>query len=220
MIEVKRWNGGITYGTEVEIPSGALVERGVTRANLEEILRADRYSVAHLVCFCDTTYAGAYPQAALTTAENWLWYDASGRAWLDPGSPEALSYVTALCRECAAMGFDEIMLDGFCYPTNGDAAAISLGEDTDRTAVLQSFVAALRTALPENTVLSVAYRSGTGALGAGSGLTKELLGSFDRVYAESEADLQALTELGLDSAGDLVLMTWTRPETGSYVLLS
>ena len=145
---------------------------------------------------------------------------AQGNAGQPEGSPGAEREDHALSEEDFDGGFDEIMLDGFCYPTNGDAAAISLGEDTDRTAVLQSFVAALRTALPENTVLSVAYRSGTGALGAGSGLTKELLGSFDRVYAESEADLQALTELGLDSAGDLVLMTWTRPETGSYVLLS
>ena len=156
MVEVKRPTGGITYGTEVETAPGVVVERGVTRENLTALLRSDHYAVARISCLRDTSYAEGRPEAALKATWGDVWYDGDGRAWLDPSNEDAAAYLTAICRECAALGFDELLLDGFCYPTSGDREALALPEELDRTAALKAFAGALREALPETVALSVA----------------------------------------------------------------
>jgi len=222
MVEVKRAGGGITYGTEVSTPSGVVVERGVTRDNLATLLQSDHYSVARISCFRDTSYAEGEPDTALKATWGDVWYDGDGRAWLDPSNEDAAAYLTAICRECAALGFDELLLDGFCYPTSGDREALALPEELDRTAALTAFAGALREALPETVALSVAYRGDMGALGGESGLTAELLGSFDRIYVDASVDREALEKAlpeTFDRAGGLVLLCYERPESGGYVIM-
>lgn len=222
VIEVKRPGGGITYGTEVATPAGATVERGVTRGNLTTLLQSDKYAVARMCCFVDPAFARVHPEAALTTADGKLWYDGSGRAWLDPGNADVLAYFTALCRECADLGFNEIMLDEFCYPATGDLAAMELPEDLDKTAALADFADALRQALPEDVALSVVLRGDMGELDGDSGLTAELLSSFDRVYADSDKTISALRKAlpeDFDAEGGLAVLTSKKPKSGGYVLL-
>ncbi|MBE6989826.1 MAG: hypothetical protein E7426_03660 [Ruminococcaceae bacterium] len=221
-VEVKRPGGSIAYFTDVEMPKGVIVEQGVTRNNLVTLLGSDHYAVARISCFRDDAYAAAMPDMALCTAEGRPWPDGDGRLWLDPGNAGTLAYLTALCRECAELGFDEILLDAFCYPVSGETETIDLPEELDRTAVLIDFAAALRKALPEETVLSVALRGEMGATGGSSGLTAELLTSFDRIYVDESADLAALESVlpaDFDRAGGLALLTKTRPESGGYLLL-
>jgi len=223
MIELKRPNGNITFGTEVELPAGVSVERGVTRDNLITLLGSGKYCVAHITCFSDNLYPKGRPEAALTAVGGQIWYDAGGRTWLDPASEDTLAYISALCQECANLGFREIMLDEFCYPSTGDLDAIAAPEGLDKTATLSGFAAALREALPEDVALSVTLRGSMGQLNGPSGLTAELLSSFDRIYVDGEADMAALQEAlpaDFDRAGGLAVLTWTKPETGGYVLLS
>ena len=222
VIEVKRPGGGITYGTEVEIPAGVTVEQGVTRGNLITLLESDKYAVARMNCFCDPAYAKGRPETALTTAQDQLWYDGSGRAWLDPGNEETLAYFTALCRELADLGFDEILLDGFCYPTTGDLDALDLAGDLDKTATLAKFADALRKALPEDVALSVVLRGSMGQLGDESGLTAELLSSFDRIYMDGDVDQAVLRKAlpkDFDTVGGLVTLTQKAPKAGGYVVM-
>lgn len=222
MVEVKRPSGGITYGTEVKTPSGVVVERGVTRDNLTTLLQSDHYAVARLSCFRDTSYAEGLPDTALKATWDDVWYDGDGRAWLDPANADTLAYLTALCQECAQLGFDEILLDGFCYPVSGNQEALSLAEGLDKTAVLTEFAAAIRQALPENVALSVAYRGNMGGLGGGNGLTAELLASFDRIYVDESVDREALDEVlpeDFDRTGGLALICYAKPESGGYVIM-
>jgi len=222
VIEVKRPGGGITYGTEVQTPSGATVERGVTRGNLTTLLQGGKYTVARVCCFTDPAFARSNPAAALTTADGQLWYDAGGRVWLDPGNVDTRTYLTALCRELAELGFNEILLDEFCYPATGDLTAIDPAKTADRTAALTAFAAALRKALPQDVALSVVLRGDMGEISGESGLTPELLDSFDRIYVDGDVDLDALRSAlpaDYDAAGGLVLLTRTKPESGGYVLL-
>jgi hypothetical protein len=222
VIEVKRAGGGITYGTEVKTPSGATVERGVTRDNLIALLKSGHYTVARLNFLSDPTFARAHPDAALTTASGKLWYDAAGRVWLDPGNEEVRAYLIALCRECADLGFNEILLDGFCYPATGDLSAIAFPEKLNQTAVLTDFADALREALPEDVAVSITLRGDMGELGGDSGLTAELLGVFDRIYVAGEVDgtaLRAALPTDFDNVGGLVIMTTYKPQKGGYVVL-
>lgn len=222
MVEVKRPTGGITYGTEVETAPGVVVERGVTRENLTALLRSDHYAVARISCLRDTSYAEGRPEAALKATWGDVWYDGDGRAWLDPAAETTRTYLTALCAECARLGFDEILLDGFWYPVSGNQEALALPEGLNKTAALTELAAAIRQVLPENVALSVAYRSEAGALGGGSGLTAELLSSFDRIYVDEAVDRSALDQAlpqTFDRSGGLALLCYGKPESGGYAIL-
>ena len=222
MVEVKRPTGGITYGTDVDTASGVVVERGVTRENLTTLLKSDSYAVARISCFRDTSYAEGRPETALTTASGDVWYDGDGRAWLDPTNADTLAYLSAICQECAKLGFDEILLDGFGYPVSGSQDALALPGGLDKTAALTAFAAAIREALPENVALSVTYRGEMGALGGASGLTAELLSGFDRIYVDESVDREALDKAlpeTFDRAGGLVLLCYDKPQSGGYVIM-
>jgi hypothetical protein len=222
VIEVKRPGGGITYGTAVEVAPGTTVEEGVTRDNLIALLESGRYTVARISCFTDPSFARAHPEDALTTAAGQLWYDGSGRVWLDPGSEAVRSYLIALCRECADLGFNEILLDEFCYPATGDLTAIAPPAELDKTAVLADFAAALRQALPEDVALSITLRGDMGEPGGDSGQTAEFLAGFDRIYVAGEVNDTILRDqlpASFDTVGGLVLMTQQKPQEGSYVIV-
>ena len=118
-----------------------------------------------------------------------------------------------LAKECAQMGFDEILLDWFLYPISGDQSALEL--PADKTVVLKDFAQALEKQLPEGTVLSVVLRE---TPSADNGVTAELLAScFDRVYVMPDADASALPT-GYDRATRVVTMAGYAPESGSYLV--
>ena len=213
-VNVKLYDGSVVFHSVVSLLEGILTGGNATSRNLQTILDCDCYSVARLACFCDNAYADTMgDRAALCTAEGVLYRDGSGRRWLDPAKPETLRYITDLAEECARLGFDEILLDWFLYPTSGDQTALDL--PADRTAVLKDFAQALEKQLPEGTVLSVVLRE---TPTADNGLTPELLTAcIDRVYVMPEADASALPT-SYDAATRVVAMTAYAPDSGSYLV--
>ena len=214
VLAVKRTTGGITYATEAQPPQGVVVETGRPIDCLKTLLAADRWTVGHIVCFSDNAFAQSRTDCALVRADGGLWYDAAGQAWLDPTDPEVLRYLTALCKECGELGFDEVLLDSFCYPSSGDTAAIA-NDDGDRAQILTDVAKTLRSSLPEGVALSVTYR------GSGDLTLAQLANLFDRIYVPA-ADYDAVAaQLGgqFDTATRLVSMTSQATETGSYMLV-
>lgn len=218
VIEVKRVNGSITYASEANIPEEVDVTGGDTMTNLKAILAGDKYVVGRMSTFCDSYFVRAYRDAALCRDNGGYWYDADSRTWLDPTHPQTTAYITSLCQELTALGFDELMLDHFAYPVTGNTAAIDGLAQTDREAVLADFVAALRANLPEGTVLGIVLRND---LSAEDGINAELITTyFDRVYVASHVDITALREeLGEGYGAErIVAMTGKAPESGSYMI--
>ena len=218
VIEVKRVNGSITYASEANIPEEVDVTGGETMTNLKAILAGDKYVVGRMSTFCDSYFVRAYRDAALCRDNGGYWYDADSRTWLDPTHPQTTAYITALCEELTALGFDELMLDHFAYPVTGNTAAIDGLAQTDREAVLADFVAALRANLPADTVLGIVLRND---LSAEDGINAELITTyFDRVYVASHVDITALREeLGEGYGAErIVAMTGKAPESGSYMI--
>ena len=214
VLAVKRTTGGITYATEAQPPQGVVVETGRPLDCLKMLLAADRWTVGHIVCFSDNAFAQSRTDCALVRADGGLWYDAAGQAWLDPTDPEVLRYLTALCRECGELGFNEVLLDSFCYPSSGDTAAIA-NDDGDRAQILTDMAKTLRSSLPEGAALSVAYR------GSGDLTLAQLADLFDRIYVPA-ADYDAVaSQLGgqFDAATRLVSITSQAAGTGSYMLM-
>ena len=212
-VNVKMYDGSVAYHTAVALPEGILTGGLSTSRNLQTILDSNCYTVARRACFCDNAFADAQQeQASLCAAAGTLYRDDSGRRWLDPSKPVTLRYITDLAKECAQMGFDEILLDWFLYPISGDQSALEL--PADKTVVLKDFAQALEKQLPEGTVLSVVLRETPSA----NGVTAELLAScFDRVYVMPDADASALPT-GYDRATRVVTMAGYAPESGSYLV--
>lgn len=218
VLAVKRENGGITYDTQVSVPQNVVVERGRPLDCLKQLLASDRHTVGRICCFGDSAYARGLPETALVREDGGIWYDANGGAWLDPTNPAVLSYITSLVSECAELGFDEILLDWFCYPSTGALDAIANG-GSDHTQILTDFAKSLRSSLPEGVALSVTLRgSGDNALTA-----TQLAELFDRIYLPSGEDAAAVQRQlpkGYDAETRLVAAAAEAPASGSYVINS
>ena len=216
VLAVKRENGGITYDTQVSVPQNVVVERGRPLDCLKQLLASDRYTVARICCFADAAYARGLPETALVREDDSIWYDANGGAWLDPTDPTVLSYITSLVKECASLGFDEVLLDWFCYPAEGQLDAIANG-GSDHTQILTDFAKSLRSSLPEGVALSMTLRgSGDNAL-----TVPQLAELFDRIYLPAGEDASAARSQlpdGYDAETRLVVTAVEAPASGSYVI--
>ena len=216
VLAVKRENGGITYDTQVSVPQNVVVEQGRPLDCLKQLLASDRHTVGRICCFGDSAYARGLPETALVREDGGIWYDANGGAWLDPTNPAVLSYITSLVSECAELGFDEILLDWFCYPSTGALDAIANG-GSDHTQILTDFAKSLRSSLPEGVALSVTLRgSGDNAL-----TVSEAAELFDRIYLPAGEDAAAVRRQlpeGYDPETRLVVTAAEAPASGSYVI--
>ena len=217
-IHVKMRDGGIAFIPTFAVPKGIPTGAAGTTERLKTLLDSGVYSVARIACFADTSAAKALEGGALMGADG-LWMDDDARPWLDPGAESARQYLKALCTECASLGFDEIALDYFGYPVEGQTDSIRYPEGLDKTAVLTDFVQDLRSALPDGVALSLVLRSDPQE---GDGLTPELMkAEFDRIFADvSTVDHAALLQgLGedFDAPTRLAVMLQGEAASGSYL---
>ena len=196
VIDVKLRDGTVTYQTSVDGGQYVTVGDESSLENLRTLLQSDRWTVARISALADHAYAKARrDETALRREDGGLWYDCDSMCWLDPNKPETQQYLADLCAECASLGFDEILLDQFTYPTVGRLDRLQTG-DVEKTAVLAALTVRLREAIPKPTALSIELHSDPVADTDKSGLTLELVtGSFDRIYLDT-ADLPLATLQG------------------------
>ena len=196
VIDVKLRDGTVTYQTSVDGGQYVTVGDESSLENLRTLLQSDRWTVARISALADHAYAKARrDETALRREDGGLWYDYDSMCWLDPNKPETQQYLADLCAECASLGFDEILLDQFTYPTVGRLDRLQTG-DVEKTAVLAALTVRLREAIPKATALSIELHSDPVADTDKSGLTLELVtGSFDRIYLDT-ADLPLATLQG------------------------
>ncbi|MBR2491473.1 MAG: hypothetical protein IKB65_08340 [Ruminiclostridium sp.] len=128
--------------------------------------RDDLHTVALISCLADDL-AGQDRDLALLRESGSAWRDPSGQIWLDPAKKDTLDYLAQVCREAAALGFDELLLMDLSCPREGE-------EET-----LETFCRSLQeAALDWPCLLSVA---------AGPGQSDTLLATFPgRVWARAE----------------------------------
>lgn len=218
VIEVKLVNGSITYASEALVPAEVDVAQSDTMTNLKTILAGEKYVVARMSTLCDSYFVRAYRDAAFCRDNGGYWYDGDSRTWLDPTHPQTVAYITGLCQELTALGFDELMLDNYAFPTTGNLTAINGLDQRDCEAELAEFTAALRANLPESAVLGIVLRNN---LEVEDGITAELITKyFDRVYVTSAVDVAALQEaLGEDYGAErYVTITGRATENGGYMI--
>ena len=186
------------------------------------------YTIARVCCFRDDTAPYFMNNLALRQGVEFNWRDELGLRWLSPAHEAAQAYIAGLCGELAALGFDEIVLEQFHFPTRGKVEAIDRGDryDPDRfTGELEEFLDQVRQAVePYGAKVSLRVeRSTLTREESVSGVTDALLEKYaHRIWMEEDGLLPAPVDLlqlaGVTGGAErLVSIASQRGEGGAVV---
>lgn len=95
------------------LPPSQPVEELISRAKAQEI-----HLVAMISCLSDSEYALGHMDQAIQISGGALWME-NGSYWLDPANSAVQSYLADIIRQLTAQGFDEVLLNDFYLPTDG-----------------------------------------------------------------------------------------------------
>ena len=205
--------------------SGTVSVAEDTAALLASVTAGEAHSIARMSCFHDPVAANSdVENLALKNTGGYIFYDGANSQWLDPAKPAARQYLCALAQEIAALGFDELLLTGVSYPTEGKLDKIAYG-DAPKEENLLAFLGELRAALePYAVVLSVEVPAAVVAEGRDDAVGLTLAGvaaAADRIYAPAAPEQAEAFAAAVEAAGaDFVPMVeGSAPENGSWLMI-
>ena len=205
---VLRQNGKVFFNSETALHQ-TMAPAADTMDALARLTGSCDHAVGLVSCFLDPIAAQAQLDAmGLKNTGGYVFYDGSNRNWLDPAKPETLTYVGGLLRESAALGFDELVLRDFTFPTQGKLNKIAYTPGMTRTetltAALKNFRAQLDAAGFENVELSVELPSEVILSGEDSvaGLKlADLAAAADAIYARTTPEQAPALAAAVEAAG-------------------
>lgn len=214
-VTVKDGSGRVYYDSEAAKTVTGRRSPAETMETLKTVTEntGERHAIARLSCLRDPIAAKADVEGmGLKNTGGYIFYDGNNTNWLDPSKEGTAAYLSALARECAAMGFDEILLTDVSYPTEGKLDKIDYGTAGTRPEVLCALVRAVADAVAADypevqiSVELPAQVITTGRDDAAGLVLADMAGCVDRVYAvttESEAPMlaQAVAAAGEDAPG-------------------
>lgn len=104
------------------------------------------YTIARISAFQDRSFGETHVSSGLYMLNRrGLWMDSEGMYWLDPTNATTIGWITSQVLELRDLGFDEVLLDDFCFPTSDQY--IFTG---DKAAALQSAAATLMSTCGSN----------------------------------------------------------------------
>ena len=225
VVNIKLLDGSITYATKVTLPENIHRGNEATLGHLQKITSADCYTVARICALCDSSYPAGNRDAAYQISGTGLWQDNYGRTWLDPTTDATADYLCALAKECAQLGFDEILLDQLRFPIEGDLSRSSLSSSTKRPDAIAALVAKIREAAGPQVAVSILLPASldTDYAFKASGLTATVLAEhFDRIYVpqDSAAHMWVDNAMGSDfDRSTRLVKTGYGTTKGSYMVL-
>ena len=137
VVRLKTSNGTV-YFESANAVSGAVQvagDPGETASILNLVTsREGLHAIASMSCLQDFKAANADVEGrGLKNTGGYIFYDGNNSLWLDPCKPSAREYVCALAKEIAELGFDELLLTDFSYPTVGKINKIFYKTDVPRS---------------------------------------------------------------------------------------
>lgn len=188
-VTVKAGGGTIYFDTTVPEAQAFVRAESGTAAALSALTESDLHVTARLSCFLDFKASNANVETmGLKNTGGYLFYDGRNQTWLDPAKPAARQYLCDLAKDLEAQGFDEILLTDVSYPTVGKLNKIAYSEE-DHTEGFRLFLTELRSALNEDTMLSIELPAEVLTTGADetAGLSLAALAPLvNAVYAETD----------------------------------
>ena len=203
-------SSGTIYFESANAVSGAVQvaeEPGETMEALRLITAEEgMHTIASMSCLQDFKAANADVEGrGLKNTGGYIFYDGNNSLWLNPAKPAAREYVCALAKEIAELGFDELLLTDFSYPTVGKINKINYDTDLSQEDNLDQLLRDLNAALePYDILLSVEVPEAVIAEGpdtvAGLDLSR-LAGRVDRIYAAAAPEkVESLSNLVAQAA--------------------
>ena len=206
LLDMKTDRGQLGFVSQLAMAASAGVNAGQADINrqLQALNSGELYTVARLSCFRDHALAKDETYA-IRTNSGYRWTDPEELRWSSPASQAVQDYLVALMVELAQLGFDEILLDNWGYPAEGNLGYIKQGNAYDLEHLSQpveEFLARAEAALePYGTRLALrstwAVLEGDESPG---GQTAQLLERYaQRVWLEAPEDGMAdlLSQAGL-----------------------
>ena len=206
LLDMKTDRGQLGFVSQLAMAASAGVNAGQADINrqLQALNSGELYTVARLSCFRDHALAKDETYA-IRTNSGYRWTDPEELRWSSPASQAVQDYLVALMVELAQLGFDEILLDNWGYPAEGNLGYIKQGDAYDLEHLSQpveEFLARAEAALePYGTRLALrstwAVLEGEESPG---GQTAQLLERYaQRVWLEAPEDGMAdlLSQAGL-----------------------
>ena len=206
-VRLKTSNGTVYFNSDSAV-SGAVETELDTASVLASITGQEGlHTIAGIACLQDFKAANADVEGrGLKNTGGYIFYDGNNNLWLDPAKPSTREYVCALAKEIAELGFDELLLTDFSYPTEGKINKINYNTDVPLANNLDLLLSDLRTALePYDILLSVEVPEAVIAEGpdtvAGLDLNR-LAVRVDRIYAVTTPEkVETLAGLVAQAAG-------------------
>ncbi len=152
MIDMKGPYGSFFYSSKLaDATISASTDIPAMDALVEKLKSKGFYTVARISAFRDREFGNDHVSSGLyMLSRAGLWMDEGGMFWLDPTNATTTSWITSVVLELKDLGFDEVLLDDFCFP---DSTAYIFSGDKD--AALQSAAATLMsTCASDNFTLS------------------------------------------------------------------
>ncbi len=206
-VRLKTSNGTIYFNFTGAV-SGAVETELDTASTLSALTsREGLHTIASVACLQDFKAANADVEGrGLKNTGGYIFYDGNNNLWLDPAKPSTREYVCDLAKEIAELGFDELLLTDFSYPTVGKINKINYNTDVPLANNLDLLLGDLRTALePYDILLSVEVPEAVIAEGpdtvAGLDLNRLAI-RVDRIYAATTPEkVETLSTLVTQAAG-------------------
>lgn len=208
VVTLKDSEGYVYYDSAMPQASASIQTQADTAAALSTLTGSeDCYTVARISCLLDPRAARADVEGmGLKNTGGYIFYDGNNLNWLDPSKSGTQEYLGGLVKECASMGFDEILLTDVSFPTEGKLNKIAYpGAGMQES--IRAFLMAMDTALAAypDVKLSVELPESVITLGQDetAGLVlSEIAPLVDRIYTETtEGSIPAL-EAAVEAAGE------------------
>ncbi|MGG1574313.1 putative glycoside hydrolase [Fictibacillus sp. NRS-1165] len=123
VMDVKDDEGKITYDSSVPEVNHYGSDHHPKVSDISQRMKVlkgkDIYSIARIVTFKDPYMANKKKEFAMKKKDGSLYYN-DGIPWVDPYKEEYWKYVTAVAKDAAKQGFDEIQFDYVRFPDNGE----------------------------------------------------------------------------------------------------
>ncbi len=206
-VRLKTSNGTVYFSAANAVSGAVEMEADTTAALASVMAQEDLRTIASLSCLQDFKAANADVEGrGLKNTGGYIFYDGNNNLWLDPAKPSTREYVCALAGEVAELGFDELLLTDFSYPTVGKINKINYNTDVPLANNLDLLLSELRTALESyDILLSVEIPEAVITEGpdsvAGLDLNR-LVSRVDRIYAVTTPEkVETLSNLVSQAAG-------------------
>lgn len=119
LLDVKGYRGYFYYSTKVGQNTSSSYDISKMDALIRYLADSELYVIARMSSLRDFDLVWNDESCGLTKSSGALYYDRGSYGlgyWLDPTKDRVMNYLIQVVRELRELGFDEVVLQNFCFP--------------------------------------------------------------------------------------------------------